>query len=568
MAILIANIGTSDLSVKLKDFDYFLPIGFDRDEPNVSDEILSPDEQALWDRNTRDEFIIDELCKELGVECKTRGNGKKSYSFRSLTEKLFSAYQQDPEDWQGRIKPGRLWGVLNTAIHQFSVKKINLFVTDQPSQHQQDTCYLFEILKKWAEVEMGGEISFLRRIIPQDVSPVKADQLLNIYYQFFVDQVDPDETVLVSIKGGTQPMQTALRLQSITADIPKLLFIDPILSKHNVLHGKPSTCLLTSYWQYQRTQKYRIVMQLMERYDFAGAGKILKDWQSILSFQIDQSILSKSQLRSSRKIVNTAIKGLEVADSLMNLDIDAAKTSSQEMELDFTLNLDIQLGQFVADYSTLLNLYSQCKIYDQNQQVSHFLSRMSSCCDEVLDEVIKRLGGNKYLKSAKIGSRIEIQEIKKLLPDDQVSLLDSLDYDRNGNYAKIVYRASKVNFLAILLAIRKNAAKSEAEEDESLSLLLNQIDSLEFWIHRRNDMIHDNQGFSSNRISELNEEAKKKGSCFYEDIPEVLTDILRSPLLKLPNTLKQRFIAGSDLYLYTDLRNWIREKLLLDMRTP
>ncbi|MEN9230546.1 MAG: hypothetical protein Q6L68_06530 [Thermostichus sp. DG02_5_bins_236] len=567
MAILIANIGTSDLSVKLKDFDYFLPIGFDRDEPNVSDEILSPDEQALWDRNTRDEFIIDELCKELGVECKTRDNGKKSYSFRTLTEKLFSAYQQDPEDWQGRIKPGRIWGILNTAIHQFSVNKINLFVTDQPSQHQQDTCYLFEILKKWAEVELGGEIIFLKRMIPQDVSPVKADQLLNIYYQFFVDQVDPGETVLVSIKGGTQPMQTALRLQSITADIPKLLFIDPILSKRNVLHGQPSTCVLTSYWQYQRTQKYRIVMQLLERFDFAGACKILKDWQSILSFQIKQNILSKPQLRSSRKIVEAAISGLEVADSLMNLDLDAARESAQEMDLDPTSDLDACIRQAIAEYSTLLNLYAHCKIYNQNQQVSHFLSRMSSCCEEVLNEVIKQLGGNKYLKPATVGSRIEIQEIKRLLPNDQFSLLESLDYDRESKYAKIVYRASKVNFLAILLAIRKNVGKDEDQEDNSLSLLLSQIDSLQFWIHRRNEMIHNSQGFSSKRILELNGEATKEGACLFENILQVLSEILMSPLLKLPNTHKHRFITGSDLYPYTDLTNWVREKLLLDMRT-
>lgn len=567
MAVLIANIGTSDLAVKLKDFDYFLPIGFDRDEPNTTDAGLTSDEKILWERNTRDEFIADELCKELEVEYKTRDNGKKIYSFRHLTEKLLSAYRQDPDNWHGRIRPGRIWGVLNTAIHRFSVKKVNIFVTDQPSQHDQDTCFLFEILKTWAEVELGEEIIFLRRMIPQDVSPVKADQLLNVYYQFFVEQIDPDETVLVSIKGGTQQMQTALRLQSITADIPKLLFIDPVLSKQNVLHGQPSTCDLTSYWQYQRTQKYRVVKQLLERYDFAGACKVLKDWQSILSFQIEQGILSRSQLSSSRKIVTSVINGLQVADSLMNLDVDAAKKSIQEMNLDPTSDLDADIKQAVEEYSTLLNLYTHCKIFAHNQQVSHFLSRMSSCCEEILDEAIKKLGGNRYLKSAPVGSRVEIQEIKGLLPDDQLSLLDSLDYDRNGKYAKIVYRASKVHFLAILLAIRKNTGKGEVQEDNSLSLLLSQIKNLEFWIHRRNEMIHDSRGFSSRRISELNEQAEKEGSCRFQDILQVLSQILDSSLLKLRNIHKQRFITGSDLYLYSDLRKWVEEKLLLDMRT-
>jgi hypothetical protein len=564
MATLIANIGTSDLAIKLSGFDYFLPIGFDRDEPNPSNEILTADEQALWDRSTREDFIVDELCHELGVECKTKVNGKKIYSFRNLTEKLLIAYEQDPDTWHPRIRPGRIWGVIDTAIRQFSAQKINIFVTDQSSPHDQDTCYLFEILKKWAETELGDQTTFLKRMIPQDVSPINPDQLLNFYYHFFVDKVEPflgpNETVLVSIKGGTQQMQTSLRLQSITADLPKLLFIDPQLSKRAVLHGEPSTCVLTSYWQYQRTQKYRIVMQLLERYDFAGACQILKDWQSILSFQIEQTIVSKSQLRSSRKLVDATIKGLQVADSLMNLDIEAARASKGEMDL------DTRISEAIENYSTLLNLYSQCRIYKQNQQVAHFLSRMSSFCEEVLDEFIKQFGGNKYLKPATIGSRIEIQEIKRLLPKDQLGLLDSLDYDKDGKYAKILYRGSKVNFLAILLAIRKDAGRGEAQESESLSLLKEKIDSLQFWIYKRNDMIHDSQGFSSNRISELNKEAKQKGSCLYEDILAVLADILTSPLLKLPNIHKQRFVIGNDLYLYTDLKNWGREKLLLDLR--
>jgi hypothetical protein len=570
MAILIANIGTSDLAIKLRGFDYFLPVGFDRDEPNTANEILTTDEQALWDRHTREDFIIDELCHELKVECKAKFNGKKSYSFRSLTEKLFAAYDQDPETWHPRIRPGRIWGVIDTAIRQFSAKRINIFVTDQSSPHDQDTCYLFQILKKWAKTELGDQVTFLKRRIPQDVSPVNSDQLLNFYYHFFVDKVepllDPNETVLVSIKGGTQQMQTALRLQSITADLPKLLFIDPQLSKRAVLYGEPSTCILTSYWQYQRTQKYRIVMQLLERFDFAGACQILKEWRSILSFQIEQSVVSKSQLRSSRTIVEATIKGLGAADSLMNLDIESARTFMREMDLDLSSTIDSQISEAIENYNPLLNLYSQCRIYKQNQQVAHFLSRMSSCCEEIFDDVIKKLGGNKYLKSATIGSRIEIQEIKRLLPEEQHSLLDFLDYEKNGRYAKIRYRGGKVNFLAILLAIRKDTGRGEAQESESLSLLKEKIDSLQFWIYRRNDMIHDSQGFSSNRISELNKEAERKGSCFYKDILTVLADILTSPLLQLPNTYKQRFVAGDDLYLYTDLKNWVREKLLLDLR--
>jgi hypothetical protein len=301
-------------------------------------------------------------------------------------------------------------------------------------------------------------------------------------------------------------------------------------------------------------------MQLLERFDFAGACQILKGWQSILSFQIEQGVVSKPQLRSSRKLIDSTIKGLQVADSLIDLDIEAARASKGEIDL------DAQISEAIENYSTLLNLYSQCRIYKQNQQVAHFLSRMSSFCEEILDEAIKKLGGNKYLKPAAVGSRVEVWEIRQLLPQDQLGLLDSLDYDKDGQYARILYRGSKVNFLAILVAIRRNGGRDEAQESESLFLLKEKIDSLQFWIYKRNDMIHDSQGFSSNRISELNREAKQKGFCLYEDILAVLADILMSPLLKLPNAHKQRFVTGGDLYLYTDLKNSVRERLLLDLR--
>ncbi|MFS8778994.1 hypothetical protein [Synechococcus sp. W55.1] len=560
MATLIANIGTSDLTVKIQGFEYYIPVGFDRDEPNEVAEDLTEDEKVIWERNSREDFIANGLCKELGVE--VRGQGRNAYSFRELTEKLLAAYQREPDFWQERIRPGRIWGVIHTAIEEFSVKKINIFVTNQnPPQHQ-DTCFLFEIIKRWIERHLQREdILFLKRVIPQNVKPNQQDLVLNEYYRFFVDEIDSNEVVLVSTKGGTPQMQTALRLQSITADIPKLLFLDPVLSKQKVLRGEPSPCTRTSYWQYQRTQKYRVVMQLLERFDFAGACQVLKSWQSILSFQIEQGVVSKSQLRSSRRLVDEAIKGLEVADSLINLDIEAARASKKEMNLDMSLDLDAQINQAIENYSVLLNLYSQCRIYKQNLQVSHFLSRMSSLCEEILDEAIKKLGGNRYLEPAAVGFRVEIREIRKLLPQDQLSLLDSLDYVRNGQYAKILYRTSKLSFLDILLAIRKKDSESE-----SLSLLKREINSLEFWIYKRNEMIHDSQGFSSNRISELNKEAKRIGACLYEEILKVLANILSSPLLQLPNIDKQNFTKGDDLYLYTSLKKWVMEKLLLDLR--
>ncbi len=64
MAILIANIGTSDLAIKID--DYYFPVGFDRNEPNLDKSGLTDDESAAWERDFRQSFIENQLCSELG----------------------------------------------------------------------------------------------------------------------------------------------------------------------------------------------------------------------------------------------------------------------------------------------------------------------------------------------------------------------------------------------------------------------------------------------------------------------------------------------------------------------
>jgi len=167
MTILIANIGTSDLAVKID--DYYLPVRFDRSEPNLDQSNLTEDEKIIWSNDWRQDDIINKLCPEIGIEIYPDVTTK--LSFRELTEKLLAVYEKD-------------------------------------------------------------------------------------------------EAILVSIKGGTPQMQTALRLQAVASTISKQLFIDPQLSVKNILHGQPSPCQLTAYWKYMRNQNYKTVETLLERWDF------------------------------------------------------------------------------------------------------------------------------------------------------------------------------------------------------------------------------------------------------------------------------------------------------------
>ncbi len=556
MAILIANIGTSDLAVQIQDFEYYIPVNL-AEEPNEISEDLTEDEKFIWEKNIREDFIANVLCKELDVEVKPKGQGRPLYSFRELTEKLLAAYQQNPETWHERIRPGRIWGVIHSAIEEFSARKINIFVSDQDPPQHQDTCFLFEIIQMWSKRHLQREdIVFLKRMIPKEIPLKQQDLLLNEYYRFFVDQVDPSEIVLVSIKGGTPQMQTALRLQSITADLPNLLFLDPLLSKRKVLLGEPSLCNRTSYWQYQRTQKYRVVMQLLERWDFSGAIQVLKGWRSILTFQIDQKVLKRELVRSSKESIEAIINGLTLADALINLDLDSGK--------DYSSNDDnfpaIDLSQ---PHSILLNLYTQCRIYQDTEQIAHFLSRIASCCEEMLEILAEKLGGKRYTNKG----IVNVNEMQKNLSSGLSEFIDDLDFSRQNHQYKVFSRKSKRAFVEILIQIRQNLNSASPQELQNWRECAGNLEKLEYWIRKRNELLHDSHGFSKKKIHQLNQE-REENACDYHQITMVMAHILTSPLLQLPKQDKQRFIEGEDYYLYTDLRNWVKEKLLLDMRTP
>lgn len=110
MTILIINLGTSDLAVKID--DHYFPIKFDRNEPNI---ILPPkgsNEEALW--NQREDYIEEFLCNELNLD--------KTASFRDLTKKTLKEYKNNFDDWHERLHPGRIWGIIKTAQEKYQIQ--------------------------------------------------------------------------------------------------------------------------------------------------------------------------------------------------------------------------------------------------------------------------------------------------------------------------------------------------------------------------------------------------------------------------------------------------------------
>jgi hypothetical protein len=554
MAILIANIGTSDLAVQVD--DYYFPVGFERNEPNIDYSGLTPDEDAAW--KGRKEFVEQDLCRELGLA---------KYTFREFTHKLRDAYQKHPEEWHQRIRPGRIWGAIAEAKERFKVKTAYIFVTDQPPGlgHDSDSVYLFDILQHWFSRQMGNAIELKAVPIPKNIPAVDQDGLLYEYYKFF-KHLDKDEQILISIKGGTSQMQTALRVQAISSEISKQLFVEPRLSIKKVLAGEYSDCPLTSYWQYLRTQKYQTVQLLLEqRWDFGGAIKILANWESVLKFL--KKYIADEQLVWNDKLMDRVIKSLEIATYCFNLDIKTAHKVLQESQ---ELQLSPELVSQVSNYDPLLNLYTQCRIYWDLDQVANFLARMTSFYEETLYQVNQRLDGEHYFEGNLDKWNLNTGVMRQDMGEDLWKLFKELE----GGYStklqhqnlqrepivQLMNRYIKRGFIEVLVKFRPNPQEAVFWQE-----MLGLLKSLDYWVVQRNHLIHSVEGISKQRMRELwqNRSERDAEACPPNKIQQVMTQILHSGFRIVGEDYRRQFVGEKvDYYIYSEVKQWVIAKLL------
>ncbi|TPX29165.1 hypothetical protein [Cylindrospermopsis raciborskii] len=178
---------------------------------------------------------------------------------------------------------------------------------------------------------------------------VPVQQTINLQSE---SELEEKELMLISVKGGTNQMKTALQLQGISVSaFKRLLFINPLLSIPSVFAGQPSSCELESYWRYMRTHKYQTIRLLLERWDFDGAIQILTDWQEYLSYLINQGIVDQESTAD-----NQVINKLEQSSDTSELILTALKFARACFNLDFqTAPKFAQRGiQAIAKYLMLL----------------------------------------------------------------------------------------------------------------------------------------------------------------------------------------------------------------------
>ena len=557
--ILVANIGTSDIAIEIEEF--YIPIGFDRNERNIDYTGLTKDEKLVWEQELKDSYILEYLCPELGIEVKTDKNGKKTFSFRDLTERILEAYQKDEETWHKRIRPGRIWGVIKSALEKFKTKEVYIFVTDQP--HPSDTIYLFEILEKWCKREYPN-LTLIKQLIPKEIRAINQDLLLNYYYKLF-NSITQDKTVLISIKGGTPQMQTALRIQAIASGLAKQLFIDPKLSIKQVLAGEASECELTSYWRYMRTQRYQSVKLLLdERWDFDGARQILKDWSKVLEFLDKRQISKEINLSNAKTRIKKIVQALNLGVNYLNLDYSITKESNPELASDSEFKAWI-INQGEAK---LLNLYTQCRIYWELEQVANFLARMSSFYESTLERLIVVLDGEKYFRNDK---SLDIPFIRQEIGEnlwnhfynEQKEYSPKLrNYQNNPYGVKLDNRFSKRNFIDKLLIPHSKVDRIHWDS------ILESLKSLDFWAEQRNNLIHYSTGISKAKMYDLLNEGKKEGNnkaifaCQSSQICNVMASICQSELGLINKEYQNDFVGNNTrFYLYSDIKEWVFQQL-------
>ncbi|OKH34733.1 hypothetical protein NIES2101_38580 [Calothrix sp. HK-06] len=562
MSILIANLGTSDLAVKIHD-NYF-PLEFRR-EPNTIYPPVGSNEEALWKQG--EDYVKEFLCDELEFTTKP--------TFRDLTGKILKGYQENPDYWHKRLSPGRIWGVITTAKERFAIDKVYCFVTDQPQTevkgYPTDTINLFHILQQWFKYE-EPTLTLIPKVIPQNINPTQLDALFEHYYTFFNEVSQEHDKILISTKGGTGQMQTALQMQAIASMVEFQANLDPVLDICKVLHGKPSFCKLNAHWKYIRSQRYITIKKLLQRWDFDGSIQLLKDWQQYLQKLQHENITDSGAISINDSTIKQVIAALNIAVDCFNLD-NTKVSQDLNKPVNILLRQSSQLVKLVGNnsYDRQLNLYTQCRIYWQLNQIANFLSRLASFCEETFHFLIEKLEGLVYFPKNNYSDHWDVIKIKvKPAIWRQFKINESDKFcDNNKKDYRLSTRFNKRNFVDALIKDR-----NEPQEKIAWQKITASLDKLEYWIEKRNKIVHAAKGVSVETMKISLEQDRKDGhksalkACQPEGILAEITNISNqtSSLLNKPNSKYVGF-NNTPYYIYSDIRDWVITQLTTDKQT-
>jgi hypothetical protein len=575
-ATIQANLGTSDLAVLIENHG-FLPLWY-RSEPSENET------QESW--VNRSQIIVNKLCSELEVETREAQGRKIPFEFIKLTEKLFHAYKQEPDKWKNRLYPSRLLGIIEKAQEKFDISQINVFVTKQEPLFESDSLFLFEILHKWFKEEKAIELK--PKFIPGTIDLSKDADSLSDYYYKQIQDIASTEIILISRKGGTPAMINALSQQIALSSIDrKIILIDPEFVVDKVLSGEPSPCKLTSYWKYIRIQKYETVQQLLERWDFDGAKVILKKWQEYIKDLIDLGVIDK-EIQNNNSFLLKNFKVLDLTCAYFNLDSSGSSSYKIKKNEDLGIFSDFEY----KDSDRLPNLYAQCLIFGEINQVANFLFRLACFGEEVLHYLIENLDSAKYFDKKKHPDNWVLRYNLKNIQHDLWLNFRELEEKTNFtktfenwlkecNTYKLSSRYSQRNFLEALIKYKGDKKKINLWNE-----ICDDLEKIDYWVDLRNRLTHSAEGVSKEGMSKIFQKDlrdfekakadadKKEKQVDYNNYPSINKNVSwackRDEILNLMRNIKQnaeklgnynsRF--DSDYFIYDEVRKQVIEDLM------
>lgn len=596
MAILLVNLGTADLTIKIN--GYFLPL-LDLQVPvqqqHHNPEALEPDDEAakpVWcDRNN---LIKQFITQELGITPQPSKSNQITTNyfkvdFRQATERIWKYYQTDPGQWHQRIKVARFLGVIQNALELTSEQlTCYLFTSNQSSKQHQDTVFAAKILEHWFNQDTSelspedkARITLEFKYIPGGLPLARGDEdLILSYYYDQLQTLDRSKTLFISIQGGTAYMKTALKIQAIGAGFKSPIILEPQLNVSRLMTGDTSHCKRLSYWRFQRQQKYENIKQLLNRWDFAGAKTILEDWQGTLNHLAsknlteDGGLLEKEQAKVERLLI-----GLDTAVAWLNSDLEAARNSLQKLSPE---EAEPFAQYLFDDLRVIYNLYAHLIIHNELKQISDFIGRLGSFYEVSRMKWIEVLDGNEYLKQdGDTGwKQLNVDSVYSKNP----RLWDNFVHSHDTAFRQLWPNTSKRNPIkgkdknvkqhgkkgqtlrfdrlvqrTFLEAIIRTEFKSQNESKQSFLNTLKIWEELDFWYEQRNQITHSAKGVDIQRVEEVYQNrdlTKYPLTAPYDEILDKMREMVTPLLVHYQNDLPE-------VPFYEELRQWIYQELQL-----
>jgi hypothetical protein len=445
---------------------------------------------------------------------------KEKEIFPVPSRALGLVYENHQEHYQDLRFP-----LLDTFCKQFTPEnkpdQIYIFLTDQTSiftdkdqklkdcPFWQDTITLQPIFKWYFEKKLKITPEFIT-IKPSNNAEKKGidnwEEMLKVVREELLKlNINKDKVVYVSHQASTPAISSAVQFVTIGLFSNVNFLISNQFYENGEQKAKADLISSSNYW---RDLQIQTVKKVLNRWDFDGASQLLQTLKL-----------------SSNNLLKSVNKALNITVGYFNLDDSNINQIRNDHNLEWLKKID-------DDYDALLNLYTQCRIFWELNQIADFLWRMSSFYEEVLYTLADNLDGDID----------EFQELNNRFSKRE--FVTNLIKDRNDSQEKIIWK-----------------------------IIEQSLKKLDFWAEQRNHIIHYARGWSKDNLANQLNQARQnnRGRTIRDNVNNACQS--NQILIEMTNILKQKNklidqpsneyigVNNTPYYIYSEVKDWVIEQL-------